>query len=66
MLLHAGVEGYIIILAPSTEGVKEEDRVLEALSEELNTGVVEEEAVTIVEGVADLEGVNGISVLGLD
>jgi hypothetical protein len=64
MLSHAGAERYIVILAPSTEGVKEEHGVLVSLLDELFTGVSQEKAVTIVEGVADLEGVYGISTHG--
>jgi len=64
MLVHAFLEWDIIIFAPSTEGVEEEDGVLVSLLLELRTGVLEEEAVTIMEGVADLEGVAGISLLG--
>jgi hypothetical protein len=66
MLVHAFLEWDIIVFAPSTEGVEEEDGVLESLLLELSTGVLEEEAVTIMEGVADLEGVASISFLGND
>jgi hypothetical protein len=66
MLVHAFLKRNVIVLAPATKRVKQEDGVLVALLDELFTGVVEQEAVTIVEGVANLEGVNGISILGLD
>jgi len=66
VLLHAVVKGDIVVLAPATERVEEEDGVLEALLEELNAGVLEEKDVTIMERVAHLESVNGISVLLLD
>jgi len=66
MLLHAVVKRDIIILAPASERVEEEDGVLEALLEELNSGVLEQKDVTIMEGVADLESVDGISVLFFD
>ena len=66
VLLHAVVKGDIVVLAPATERVEEEDGVLVALLEELNAGVLEEKDVSIMERVAHLESVNGISVLLLD
>jgi len=66
MLVHAFLKRDVIVLAPATKRVKQKDGVLETLLLELNTGVVEQEAVTIVEGVANLEGVACISTLGLD
>jgi nickel-dependent lactate racemase len=66
MLGHTVSKRNIVILAPSTKRVQKKDRVLEALLEELLTGVLEQENVAIMEGVANLESVNGISVLGLD
>ena len=48
MLLDSGAERDIVILAPSTEGVEEEDRVLEALSNEVKSGLLEEEAMSIM------------------
>lgn len=66
MLVHALLEWHIVVLAPSTEGVEEEHGVLVSLLLELDTGVLEEEAVTIMEGVADLEGVASIGLLGLN
>jgi hypothetical protein len=62
MLSNSRFERDIIILAPSTEGVEEKDRVLVALSNELLTSVLEEEAMSIMEGVSNLEGVDGISI----
>lgn len=61
MLEHAGIKGNVIILAPATEGVQEEDGVLVTLLHKLLTGVLEEEDVSVVERVADLEAVDGIS-----
>ena len=61
MLVHAGIKGNVIILAPATEGVQEEDGVLVTLLHKLLTGVLEEEDVSVVERVADLEAVDGIS-----
>jgi len=60
MLFNSGGERDIVVLAPSTEGVEEEDGVLVALLEEFLTGVLEEEAMSVMEGVADLEGEDGI------
>ena len=48
MLLDSGAERDIVILAPSTEGVEEEDRVLVALSDEIESGLLEEEAMSIM------------------
>jgi len=61
MLLHAGIEGNIVILAPTTKRVKEKDWVLVASLHELFTGVLEEETVAIMEWVADLEAVDCVS-----
>jgi hypothetical protein len=66
VLFHASVKGHIVVLAPATEGVEEKDGVLVALLEELLTGILEEENVTVMEGVANLEGVHGVSTTGLD
>ena len=46
---------------PSTERVEEEDGVLKALLQELFSGVLEEENVTVVERVSNLEGVESIT-----
>lgn len=66
MLSHSEVKRNIIILAPATERMEEEDGVLVAQFDKLFTGILEEENVTIVERVADLEGIDGISLLFLD
>jgi hypothetical protein len=66
MLEHAVLERDVIILAPATKRVKQEDGVLVTLLDKLFTGILEQEAVTIMEGVADLEGVDGIGTLSLD
>ena len=62
MLFHSRGERNIIILAPSTERVEKEDRVLVSSSDEVKSGLLEEEAMSIMEGVSDLEGKNSISV----
>ena len=61
VLGHALSEGNVVVLAPATEGVEEKDGVLVALLDELLTGVLEEEHVSVVERVSHLESVNGIS-----
>ena len=70
VLSHTICEGHVVILAPATERVEEQDWVPVALCNELFTGVLEQEHVTIMERVSDLEGVDDIGVLlddgGLD
>ena len=70
VLSHTVGEGHIVILAPATERVEEQDWVPVALCDELFTGVLKQEHMTIMERVSDLEGVNDIGVLlndlGLD
>ena len=66
MLFHSGIEGNIIVLGPSSERVEQEDWVLVAELQELFPSVFQEKDVTIVKWVSDLEGVDGISILGLD
>ena len=56
----------IIILAPATKGVEEENWVLVSLFDELFTSVLEQENVTVVKRVAYLEGVYGISTTSFD
>ena len=63
MLGHTFSKGNIVVLAPATERVEEKDGVLVALLNELLTGVLQQKHVTVVEGVSDLEGVNGIGAL---
>ena len=63
MLGHTVSERNVIILTPATEGVKEEDGIAIALGDELLTSVLEEEDMSIVEWVSDLEGIDDISVL---
>jgi len=65
MLLDSGAERDIVIFAPSTEGVEEEDRVFVSLLDEVFSGLLEEEAMSIMEGVSNLEGEEGISTHGL-
>jgi hypothetical protein len=62
MLFHSGVKRYVIILDPSSEWVEEKNWVLISLLQELFSGILKEENVTVMEWVSQLEGVNGISV----
>jgi len=64
MLLHSGSEGDIVILAPSTERVKEKDRVFVALSEEVLSGLLKHEAMSIMERVSHLEGKDSVGIHG--
>ena len=66
VLRHAVGKGNVVILAPATERVEKEDRVPVASFDELLTGILEEEDVTVVEGVPDLESVDDIGVLLID
>ena len=66
VLLHTGVEWHIVILAPATKWVKQKDWVLVSGLHELLTGVLKQENVTIMEWVADLEAIDGISLALLD
>ena len=61
MLSHSVVEWDIIILHPTTKWMEEEDWVLVSLLDELLSGVLQQEAMTIMEWVSNLEGVDGIS-----
>ena len=61
MLVNTGSKRNIIVLAPSTEGMKQKDWVFVSLLDQLLTGVFEEENVPVVEGVANLESVDCIS-----
>ena len=62
MLLHALKERNIVVLAPATEGMEEEDGVLVSELEELFAGILEEEDMSIMERVAHLEGVDGVGI----
>ena len=61
MLLYSRWERHIVFLLPSTERVQEKDGVLVAQLEELLSGVLEEEHVSVVEGISDLESVEGVA-----
>ena len=63
MLGHTVGERDVIILAPATERMEKEDGIAVALSDELLTSVLEEEDVSIMEWVSDLEGVDDIGIL---
>lgn len=61
MLLYSRWERHIVFLLPSTERVQEKDGVLVAQLEELLSGVLEEEHVSVVEGISHLESVEGVA-----
>lgn len=63
MLFHSGVKWCIIFFGPSTEGVKEKNGVLVTFLEELFSGIVEKENVSVVEWVSHLEGIDNIGIL---
>jgi len=48
MLFNSGAKRDIVIFAPATEGVEEEDRVFVALVNEVLSGLLEEEAMSIM------------------
>jgi len=64
MLFHSSVKRCIVFLGPSSQWVQEENRVLVTFLEQLLSGVVQQENVTIVKGVSDLESIDDIGVLG--
>lgn len=66
MLMHSCICWDIIILAPATEGMEEEDWVLIAELEELLAGILKQKDVSIVKWVSYLECINCISSLGLN
>lgn len=61
MLVDTWSKRYIIVLTPSTKGMKQKDWVFVTLLDQLLTGVLEEKNVSIMEGITNLEGVDGIS-----
>lgn len=61
MLLHSGVQGHIIVLDPASQGMQEENRVLVAKLQQLLSSVLEQNNVTVVQWVPQLEGVNCVS-----
>lgn len=62
MLLHSGIKRSIVFFGPSSQGVEQENGVLVTLGEELVSGVVQQEDVSVVEGVSDLESIDNISI----
>ena len=60
MLEHTSIKGYIVILTPTTKGVKQKDWVLVSLFHKLFTSIFKEKNVTIMEGVSNLEAINSI------
>ena len=62
MLCHTSIQWDIVILAPATERMEQQDWISVAKCEKFFAGVVEEKHMAIVEWVSDLEGINSISV----
>lgn len=60
MLLHPPVQGHVVILGPAAERVQEEDGVLVASLQQAALGVLHQQGVTVVDGVAQLECKHGI------
>lgn len=60
MLLHPPVQGHVVILGPAAEWVQEEDGVLVASLQQAALGVLHQQGVTVVDGVAQLECKHGI------
>ena len=60
MLEHTSIKGYIVILTPTTKGVKQKDWVFVSLFHKLFTSIFKEKNVTIMEGVSNLEAINSI------
>ena len=61
MLCHASIQWHIVVLAPATERMEQQDRIPVAKCEKLFTGIVEEKHMAVVEWVSDLECIHCIS-----
>ena len=61
MLCHASIQGNIVVLAPTTERMEQQDRISVAKCEKLFASILEEKHVAIVEWVSDLECIHCIS-----
>ena len=66
VLSHTGVEGHVVVFAPTAERVQQQDGVLVALLDKLFSGVLKQQHVPVVQGVAHLEPVHGIGTTGRD
>lgn len=66
VLVHAHICGNVVVFAPSTKRMEKKNWVFETQLDELLTGVLQQENVSIVERISHLEGVNCVSALGLN
>ena len=66
MLGHTCVQRHVVILAPAAERVEQKDRVFISKCKKLLTSVLEEEHVSIMQRVSNLESVNSIGFLFLN
>ena len=66
MLVHANIGWNIVILAPATERVEQQNRVLVTQLKKLFTSIFKEQHVAIMKRISDLEGINSVSALRLD
>ena len=61
MLSHSVVEWDVIILHPASKRMEEKDWVLVSHLDQLLPSVLQQEAMSVMEWVSHLEGINGIS-----
>ena len=61
MLSHSVVEWDIIVLHPTSKWMEEKDWVLVSHLDKLLSSVLQQEAMSVMEWVSNLEGVNSIS-----
>ncbi len=66
VLVHAHICWNVVVFAPSTKRMEKQNWVFETQLDELLTGVLQQENVSIVERISHLEGVNCVSALGLN
>lgn len=66
VLSHTGVKGHVVVFAPAAERVQQQDGVLVALLDKLFSGVLQQQHVAVVQGVAHLEPVHGVGTTGGD
>ncbi len=61
MLVDAYWEWDIVILGPATERVEQEDWILPSILDQAAVGILHQQGVAVMDWVAKLERVNGIS-----
>lgn len=62
MLSHSVVQWNIVILAPSAERMKQQNRVLVPLGKQLLTRIIEHKHMTVMQWISHLEGIDCISI----